>query len=165
MSLEKAKLKAHVLHTVGTEIEDFLESAVQGMSEQQGAARALTEAAKRISQSLSQVDRDMESGKITLSEADLVKKYINNCIGVVKNAQTGAASAMLKQQGKIDALKHCVSLLEKMHTTETQKAKHLESKENAEETTRGRPVGIHPGPSIKDRRIKESKESFDVTLT
>lgn len=161
MSFEKAKLKAQVIHSVGAEIEDLLESSVQGLHEQQGAARALTEAAKRISQTVGQIDRDMEAGKISLSEADLAKNYINQCVGIVKNAQTGAASAMVKQQGKIDALKNCVSLLEKMHASEVQKANLIMQEEKNSKTTRGRPVGIHPGPSIKERRNSEASAMLE----
>jgi len=161
MSLEKAKLRERVFHEVGVKFDDLLEEARFEAERRKGAKKALVLAAAKVTNHEQKVDQAFAQGALTQSQSDLVRKYVRQCGGIVRNLLESSQIGILEQSGSVKTLEMCVMEVKRLHEIELEKAVILEMHENGEipesDDPKDRYEGIHPGSNIKDKRIEEDK--------
>lgn len=154
MTLEKARVRAELVYHVGVEIDDLLQNAEVQLHEKRGSAKELTRVDIVIRQGILKARADLEAGRLTARESDIVVKNLAACLDQV--GATAASQEAVRQEGRCDALKGCVERLRHMHQAELDKVRTLEEHDKAgspePEVPIRRIVGTHPGPSLKTKR-------------
>lgn len=165
MNLDKAELKLLILGDLGCDFEDVKDSMVRDLHQQEGAAAALTQAAKSILALCKLVDDDIEKGRYELPEAERLKQYISRAATVCDEMSKKARVARQVAEGRVQGVDHIVKIVKKRHDAEEQKKLMLQAAIAEAEATgeevdlRSRPVGLHPGASIAQARRAEETEA------
>jgi hypothetical protein len=159
--MDKSEMKAAVLHEVGAKSEDMCEAARLDAARHEGGITALLAAAKQIAGLAAHVDRDMDEGAFAsldgpLAVAGAIKKYLSRAVAVAESGMKAEDNQRLVCEGRAQAFKLMVDNLKKLHDQEMEKSKSRQAIATGEEVV-GRPMGVHPGLSIKEqRRLEEA---------
>lgn len=162
MSIEKAELKAAVIHNYGVQADDRLEKAKLQHAIHNGAKQGLRGFAKNILALTALVDKDLEEEKLP-EEPLLVAKYAKDLLAkaslLCENAARHQENCQISSQGEIAAYTSMVEMLDKDHASEIAKAENLsqleDGDEDGDEDELSRPLGSHPGPSLAAKRKAE----------
>lgn len=170
MGVDKAVFKMAVAHDLGVKMDDLLEAAKKEHGAAEGAVNALKLAAQRLEEFQRVVDKDRDEEKITQEEANVVKKYVNQCGGIVRNMVVGAEVRFFQTQGQIAAHTKAVGEVQRYYEEERRKKEAIEhalseapnGEEKPEEVSgdekraSSRPVGVRPGESLAAQRKAET---------
>lgn len=155
MNIEKSQIKAGAVHEVGVRLDDALEGARSEVHRADGASAALERVAEACSQLTRQVDRELDEGKIAdLVTAALVKKWVERCAGVVRDARAQALVAKTQGQGKVAAMEMAVGIAKKFVDDERRKIENFQAAV-ASGALAAEDAG-RPPPSIKEQRRPEN---------
>lgn len=165
MSLDKAEIKRATFHQVGVIIDDSLEQAKKDYSVAQGANAGLIQTVKKVEALGNHVDQDLDEGKYEsmgpLEVAKIIKVYLQRAVAVMRSDAMSFEQRRLMAQGRVTAFEQTVAMTKKLHDIETRKIEVIrkDEVEVAEESSgsNGRATGIHPGMTIKQRRIAEER--------
>lgn len=157
--MDKSEMKAAVLHEVGVKSEDMCEAARLDAARHEGGISALLAAAKQIAGLAAHVDRDMDEGAFAslegpLAVAGAIKKYLSRAVAVVESGMKAEDNQRLVCEGRAQAFKLMVDNMKRLHDQEVEKSKQRQALADGESVV-GRPVGTHPGLSIKEQRLLE----------
>lgn len=167
MSKMKSEVKVATLHEMGVKLDDILEAAEREMHQLEGGKQALVGAKKRVEQHLANVDRDVQEGKLDLEQATLVKRWVSQCVHIVENLAVQAEVQAYQAQGKVLNAKQVVAVAKAMFDREKAHLTVLAEAEKAVAAGESpipqdmvgrpdaRPVGLHPGNPLADRRTVE----------
>ena len=158
--MDKSEFKAAVVNELGVKIEDMAEAAKLDVARNEGAKEALLVASKKVLDLAAHVDKDLDEGLLSeagepLVVAQLIKKYLTRAATVLESGSVSAENHKLIAQGRLQALELVVGNLGKIRDAELEKSKQRQALDAGEEVI-GRPVGTHPGMTIKQQRQLES---------
>lgn len=175
MSSFKAMLRASALHDIGEKFDDLLENAQAEVYKLEGARQALQQAKAKLELHMSNVDKDVEEGKIhSLEVAKHQKQRIIECMGILDALAKSATIGGYSARGKVEAFQSAVKATKAEHDRQKTRASELQKVEEMENKTaddmiaaatatkeeKGRRViGQHPGPSLKQQRTQATKEA------
>ena len=169
--LTKIAVKKGTIDEIGNKLDGLREEAERHSQQFEGSITSLKRAANHVLNLHKNIDADFDAGKIaegmTANEArGLLKRWIERAYGVVDNLAEQAGA--LKQQaiGKQTAFKTSIEFAKKMMEAEIIKEERFIASQNGEvigdvdKTGRpqSRPDGVHPGASIKQRRLQVVKD-------
>lgn len=158
---------------IGAKMDDFLDGAKKEFATSEGAKQALKVAASKIEEHQKTADKELDEGLLSKEEHNIVKKYINQCGGIVRNLLVSAEIQTLHAQGKMQALEAAVNFTKLVHEREEKRLKNLanlikqgdvvvedrnvteETSEQDEEKKPARKAGEHPGNPLADLRRRE----------
>lgn len=157
--MDKSEFKAAVISELGVKVEDMAEAAKLDVAKHEGAKEALVLAVRKLSELLQHVDKDLDEGLLAeagepLIVAKFIKKYLTRAAAVLESGVVSSENQRLVSQGRHQALQTVVTNMSKVRDQELEKGKQRQALAEGEET-RGRPVGAHPGLSIKEQRQLE----------
>ncbi len=160
MSIEKSEVKVAAAHEIGCRLDDALEATTKDLYRLEGAVTALKQAVQIVESIGKVVDKDMDDGRFGLEEATHIKQYLHRATLMVTNLQTNAESNRVAQTGKIQAMETAVKIAKNFKDAEDAKAQTLrtalaQARANGTSEER-RPVGGHPGLTIKEQRLAEA---------
>jgi len=166
MNFDKAQIKLLISHEIGMRMDDYLEAAKKECDGFSGAKQALQEAIKRLDQHLIKIDLDVKENRLMFEYADIVKKYVDQCGGIVRNLLIGVEVQFFQAQGKIIAFEQSVKSVKQIYDAEKIKietAKDILTQPNIDDkkSISKRVVGAHPGdPLISRRNLKVVNEDI-----
>lgn len=160
MSTEKSELKMLIIKEVGDKLEDLFDNRVKAMHYDSGYYQALLESRKAVQGLQEHFDMDVEEGTYGEEEAEKLKRYADRCSKVLLNLCQGAEKKQIASQAYVKALEVAMSIPAKMYADEERKAQRQKAYENAlsQNEIASRPVGAHPGPTIKE--LRRDSEDF-----
>lgn len=160
--LTKVAVKKGTIGELGNMLDDSREESQRLIYNFEGRIAGLKHAAKMTIQLHGNIDHDFDEGLIkeglTPNEVrKLLKRYIEKAQGVVINLAEQAEAMRLQAHGKLAAYDNAIKFSKNMFDKEKVKEENFIKAQNGEvvEGRRGkteRPVGIHPGGGVKDRR-------------
>lgn len=162
MNIQKAQLKMLTILELMKGMDESLAAAQNKLQQLRGAKTALDEAAKRVENHLTYVDRDFhKEGKITdLSTLKLIKTYVDHCGGIVRNLASKAQVEEHQTRGEILGISRSLDQLKKKHDVEQKQVRlaleHIESDILLHQPNRS--VGKHPGNPTADRKVEQLKK-------
>lgn len=171
MNLEKSQFKALVIESIGAEFDDDLESLQAKVQQYRGAADALYQASKIISDLSGKVRDELMDGKVKfdpddpLAAAKFTVSRMQDVVARLRELGDMAKVSMHKADGERDAMSTVIKKMKKMYDVEIGKVRAIEQA-RAEASERGveaeefsgrgpRLVGTHPGLPMKLRRQLE----------
>lgn len=170
MSALKSEVKAALAFELGSAYEDMLEAAKHELQRSGGQKSGLLTGRTKLEEHMKIIDRDVDSGQLTLDEAGKCKKYMVQGLNILQNLAMQAEVQAYLSQGKVQALEGVVKSTKKVYDSEQTKAKNLaeyeaavaattaatsstvEEDSDATPTPPRRPVGAHPGRSVAQVR-------------
>jgi hypothetical protein len=161
MNLEKAELKIMVVTDIGASMDDSLEAAKKDMHRQEGAVTSFGQAAKACELLCEQVNKDLDEGKISLEQAELVKLWLARAANAQRNLGRGAENLGMSASGKVSALEGAVALIDRYRRAEQLKIAEARAINPVSPETVELP-GTRPGLSIKERRLLEEKAEAEA---
>ena len=178
MTVEKAEIKIGTLQGIGNKLDDMKEGAVKEQAAAEGAVTAYKLAVPKIEALFAHVDTDIDEGKVPedgLAAAKYAKTYIRRAADIVSNMRVSAVTQSIHAQGKLAGLDASLLVTKKEVDSEIQKVKSLAAALESGTLTiedgevPERPVGVHPGNPIADRKAAESQppeppEAEDIDL-
>lgn len=164
MSRMKAEVRVTTTQALGGRFVDLFEGARVELERLRGARAALGEAARKLEAHLQVVDRDADAGELAPEERALVKRYVDQCGGIVRNLAAAAEAQVLIVQGKVVGFEQCVREVKKEHDQARARLLSLEDDASGEPAATGaegngeaRPArgsGEHPGDPLEARRTE-----------
>lgn len=178
MSIDKSELKMLTIASMGSKIDDFLEDQQKLLHQARGAGEAFDHISREINkQIMSAISKDIDDGKYeTLEHPTEIKRWVARCSELAAHLSLITKERQIKIQGGIDQLNKVIEFMRKEHEAERNKKELLRKAAegrivNDAESTDGtiipmrRPTGVHPGMSVKARRLIQAKTaSEDVEL-
>lgn len=170
MNIQNAEAKIGAVHEVGCRLDDSLEAATKDLYRAEGAASAVKQIVSLLENLMITVDKDVskliDEGTLDLEQAKLVKGFMDKARLQVANLSSNAENNKIVQSGKVQAFQQAVQVAKKFKDDEMNKLKMLadaitsgkvkKTEEGLVHTGEGmRPEGVHPGMSIKERRLAE----------
>ena len=76
MSAQKTELRKAAIHEVGTRLDDALEASRADQHRMEGGLKAAQVAFERVGQFIGTINGDMDSGKLDIVQAKMVKGYL-----------------------------------------------------------------------------------------
>ena len=172
MSIRTAELKAMVTNELGASFEDLLEATRVETHRWEGSKRAFKQGADAVIGLLSHIKKDADEELVEPAVAEYAQKYLMRASEALKNLRVQAEAMELKVKGKVEGLQLVVDLTKKVHDQSVSHADVLKEREKALESGdeellqtfrgRGRPVGAHPGESIRHQRDREAAAETTV---
>jgi len=182
--LHKIEVKIGCLKEVGTKLDDFKEKCEKEQNMLEGAIRECTTISNHIAKLHAFVDKDLEKGVITgamqpLQIASYVKRYISRAVETVSTYSETLKTKQIQQASEEKAFTKSIEFVKKLFEQEHTKINNIQeavSKGDAVIDSIGdvkqtlkdeqgnvinlkgrsrRPVGVHPGKSIKARRLEK----------
>lgn len=153
MSVLKSEMKQAITHDIGVRVEDAMEVAKRELAVLEGRQAAFADGAKAVEALLGHVDKDVEAGTYDLLVADHVKRYIQRGAQALINLAQQAANYRIAQTGVVRGFDTTVKLLKGIIEEEERKKQAALTAEA--DSKAQRPVGEHPGLSVKERRLAE----------
>ena len=151
MSAAKSEIKMGTIAELGSKLDELHLRAEKEVTQCEGAKSALIEATKKIEQHMSYVDKDRDEGKLSNEEASMVKKYVQQCMGIVNNLATVAEVRLFQASGKMQSAESAIKLARGMFDLEKRKLDAYNAAQEDEEIT-GRLPGQRPEDPFADRR-------------
>lgn len=170
MSTLKAQIKIGTINELGNKLDDFKEVAEKEIPRCEGYDRCLKELEDGLQSIFERVDIERDEGKFdevkeALEVAKIVKQFLTRVQGSIVNLRLRNEKVRFIAEGKVLGLKASIDAAKKMMDAEVQKVQDLETAARTgtvvveEDGTpvhqgdlRGRPVGVHPGDPLADRR-------------
>lgn len=115
MTPAKIETKLETTFEIGAKLDDMLEGARREFHQNEGAKNALGLAAKRLEEHQKVADKELDEGLMDKEQHNIVKKYVDQCGGIVRNLFITAEIQMLQAQGRVSALEAAVGIVKKMH--------------------------------------------------
>ena len=161
MSLEKAELKMLMLQDLGNKFDDVLEEMGRDQCRTEGASKALSQAATVIAQLATLVDDDLDKERYDIETATRIKQYISRATTQVSDMASAMTRNKLVAQGRREGIAQVVQMTKKEYDREEAKKKAIEKASEdpsliAQDGLSRRLTGVHPGPTIKQRRLADS---------
>ena len=165
MSATKTELKILMLHEQGVRVDDMLEAAYRRQAAHDGAKQALRTVAKNVASLATNVDQDLQSGKVAVDDplkvAEYAKKMIERAATMLMGAAQHQENCQLSAAGEISAYTSLVASLKKEMTSEQAK---LDAQNQPQASSNGRHVtGTHPGNGIAAQRRAEEAAAAAAT--
>jgi len=159
VSIEKSELKAALAHSFGCDADDDLEAARRDVLRATGRGQAAQVMAHEITKIISKLDGDMDTDEPPFRQMEdyaKAKHYLGACLAQAATLGKQSDNLRLQMEGKVMAFEHTITRLSKIKEAEERKASAIKEAESATaESSRGRPLGSHPGPSIAAQRKAE----------
>lgn len=172
MTVSKSDIKMFTIANLGAKIDDLLEDQHKLLQQAKGAGDACghlsTEITKQI---LGALNKDIDAGKYeSLEHPTEIKRWIVRCSELASHLAIIAKEKEIRLRGGIDQLTRVIDFMKKEHEAEKNKKELLlkasEGKVINDETNEGegtvipmrRPMGVHPGLSIKARRRMQEND-------
>lgn len=172
MNIQKSEVKIALTKEFGKQLDEKKKAAVKEQHAMAGELRALKVAAKKVSDLMTHVDKDLKEGKINefLGEPMLVAKYAKrqyqHAVGVIDNLATQAEISAHRCAGLEIGFRQSCEFIEKMHNDELRKLESLQKAidEGKVKLVEGELVvsdgerkgpGGHPGEPMKAKRLAE----------
>lgn len=169
MSVEKAEIKIGTIKGIGNKLDDIREGVAKERSEHDGAVTAYKAAVPMIEALFKHVDTDIDEGKVpedgALATAKYAKTYIRRAADVLNNLRITSVTASLQAQGKLAGLDASILVAKKEVDAEIKKIEALAAALGTgtltveDDDVPERPVGVHPGNPIADRKAEEPADS------
>lgn len=163
MTIEKSELKVAWIETQGLQADDRVEALRADFYRADGAVKAMEEASRKIEQDVfARFKKDVDAGTIPNDPAQAAHKYLMTCLHYLQHLAKNGASKLPILQGQMQEAQLLVDRLAKERDTEKAKIQALKQTEKepdpedspAQEKSGPRPVGVHPGPSLKAQRTQ-----------
>src|SRR4030042_5893882 len=176
MNIEKSKVKLLVVESIGNDVEDNVEAAQVKVHKYQGAGEGRSQASKIISEMSARAKDDLLNEKSildptdTLAAAKFVVAQMQIIVSKIHELSENARIAAIKAEGERVGYDQVVKKVKKVFDDEVTKLKAFEAQlaEGKVVNQEGilthvgegsRPVGTHPGPTLKMRRQAEEATS------
>lgn len=145
MSVEKAELRAQVMHELGVRFDELHDSSQAAAHRAEGAEAALRESSELLSQQLhAAVDKEIEAGRLDLERGAIAKQWVTRASAFLSQLATKAQQVVPTQRGHAQGVSFIVEYLKRLHDAEIKQADQLRQR-NTEEEFR----------SIKEERLQE----------
>ena len=156
MGLDKSDIKLAMLHELGTKFDDLLEGIHVERQRAEGAAAALIQAAKAVTQVATLVDNDVDKDRYDLETATKIKEYVARCAALLDSMALASRNQKMANLGRVEGMSLAVKIIKKEHDSET--VKQISMDEAAEEAADivDRIIGQRPPPTLKQRRQAEA---------
>lgn len=170
MSILKSEVKIGAVHEIGCRLDDNLETVTKDMHKSDGIVSALSQAVGIVDALNREADKEINEGNMDLEVGSKVRSYLSRASSTL-NAQLKAAEQNKNViAGKVQAFQHAVQVTKKYKDEEMSKLQVLQAalakgflrQDDSGETVKSdensaRPDGVHPGLSLKQRRIAEER--------
>jgi hypothetical protein len=188
--LHKIEVKVDCLNEVGSKLDDFKESCEKELTMLKGAIRESDVFKTKIAMLHGHVDKDLDKGVINgitqpLQIASYVKRYISRAVETVGACCDTLKTQEIQEAAKVKAHERSIEYTKKLLDQELKKIQNIkesigkghtvldslgEIKSNLKDEHgnviplkgRKRPTGVHPGRSLKSRRLqKQANNEFN----
>jgi len=189
--LHKIEVKIGCLNEVGAKLDDFKEKCEKEQHMLEGAIRECTTISNYLTKLHAFVDKDLEKGVIKgitqpLQIASYVKRYISRAVETVSTYSEMLKTQQIQQASEEKAFTKSIEFVKKLFEQEHTKINNIQEavakgdavidsigdvKQNLKDEQGNvihlkgrskRPVGVHPGKSLKARRLeKQMRKELD----
>jgi len=169
VSVEKAQIKMSTAHEIGARLDDVLEATERDALRIEGGVEWIARAVVLAATAQKRVEVDVDSGKMDLETAKLVKDAIGRLGADLSKLGAQAGAELHGTRGKAAGLNAAVAVAKQAFEVEKAKAEAItraEAAEAADELAKAagalpdpaaeprRVTGRRPGPSMKAKRGK-----------
>jgi arginyl-tRNA synthetase len=170
MNVDKADIKIFTAHEIGVRLDDLLESNTKEMHRLEGGVLQLKRAADSVSALMKVVDQEMDEGKFDLEQAKTIKRFVERAHQMVTNLMIQTDNNRIIWQGRLQGFEASVEAVKKFQDAESKKVEALRAALAAKKAAlvdgehemvdadAGRPDGVRPAMTIKQRRLLEEAE-------
>jgi hypothetical protein len=179
MSLDRVRLKIEILEELGLKADDRLESLTAETHRLEGAAKAFDTGRQKIETDVfARFKRDIDEGKVPQDPNEAVDRYLRTCIHYFQHLATQANAQIPVMKGRVQEATASVTRFKEQQNEEKLKIVAAESALAAGTVRKNedgelevvpqegrpapRPVGVHPGPSLKALRLAEEQAEAAV---
>jgi hypothetical protein len=188
--LTKIEMKLGCLNEIGVKLDDFKENCEEEITMLKGAVREFKTVKEKIATLHGHVDKDLDNGTINgklqpLQISSYVKRYISRAVETVGAYSDTLNTRQIQQASESKAHKRSIDYVKKLVDQEKLKAQNIQKaldkghvvldsfgdvKPSMKDEQgnviplkgRKRPTGVHPGKSIKARRLqKQANNEID----
>lgn len=174
MSLDRVRLKIELLEEMGLKADDRVEALTSELHRMEGMARAFALGREKIEKDVfARFKKDIDEGKVPQDPFEAVNRYLQTCIHYLKHLQDHTNAQVPVMGGRVQEATEHVGRLKKSQEEEQAKVTAAEAAQAAgtvrtneegelevvpqEGRPAPRPVGVHPGPSLKAQRLAEEQ--------
>lgn len=170
---EESRISVSLISKVGCKIEEMIENAEHSKWRAVGAREALLKHVDNLIAFAKAVDDELQKSIPDIETAELIKSWLFKAITATKNFADHYVNVELGIIGEISGHKTTHDLLQKLMKEIQEKERNLreslkkgdiiedESGNLIAKPGRRRPVGVHPGKSIKKIRLEKEKPKSD----
>lgn len=166
----KSEVKIGAVHEIGCRLDDNLESITKDLYRAEGTASVWSQVLSTVESLNRNVDKEIDDGKIDLETATNVRRYLSQLLNIASASTKQAEQNKAATSGKVQALQMAIQITKKYKDEELAKLQVLQvamekgfvkQAENGElvKEEGPRPEGVHPGMSLKQKRLAEEKAS------
>lgn len=164
----KSEVKIGAVHEIGCRLDDNLESITKDLYRAEGTASVWSQVLSTVESLNRNVDKEIDDGKIDLGTATNIRRYLSQLLNIASASTKQAEQNKAATSGKVQALQMAIQITKKYKDEELAKLQVLQTaieKGFVKRTDDGelvreegpRPEGIHPGMSLKQKRLAEEK--------
>lgn len=168
----KSEVKIGAVHEIGCRLDDSLDGMIKDLYRTEGASSVWTQILAMIETMNRNVDKEIDDGKIDLETASNIRRYLNQLINTLTTSNKQAEQNKAAMTGKVQALQLAIQITKTYKDEEMNKLQVLQAaiakgyvkptEDGSLVNTEGpRPEGIHPGMSLKQKRLAE--QSLQIT--
>lgn len=174
MSLDRVQLKIDILEELGLGADDRVEALTAETHRLEGAAKAFDTGREKIEKDVfARFKRDIDEGKVPQDPYEAVDRYLRTCIHYLLHLSTHTKAQIPVMKGRVQEATDTVSRYKALQNEEKLKVSAAQAalaagtvKTNEEGDLEvvpqegrpsPRPVGVHPGPSLKVLRLAEEQ--------
>ena len=164
----KSEVKIGAVHEIGCRLDDSLESITKDLYRAESSASVWMQVLSTLESLNRNVDKEIDEGKINLETATNIRRYLSQLINSTSASVKQAEQNKAASSGKVQALQMAIQITKKYKDEELAKLQVLQvaiEKGFVKQVGGGelireegpRPEGIHPGMSLKQKRLAEEK--------
>ena len=158
MGVTAASLKIGIFENFSKKLYEKADEASYKIHDYTGQAKAFIKAEKKVNDITQEVSQLSKDGKLTIDEAKLIVKYLMEASKHFHEQSEETARSAIVAEGKAAGLIAAAKESAKEHdkaAEDLEKFKNIDKFVNVDGPGSARPVGTHPGPSLKTQRQAE----------
>ena len=166
MNVLKSEVKIGAVHEIGCRLDDSLENITKDLYRTEGAASVWSQVLSMLESTNRNIDKEIDEGKLSLEVAKQIRDHLRQLINSVSTSNKIAEQNKAAVSGKVQALQMAIQItktykdeeMNKLHVLQAAIAKgYVKPTENGEFVSSDgpRPDGVHPGMSLKQKRLAE----------
>ncbi len=174
-TIQTAKVKILTAEAIGADLEDLREAAQRREYNAEGGKDALVQSEKPLRSLLEHLKKDFDESLVPkgLDDPDKLQAYVRKWIGralqIMSDLAVIQSNNRIAAAGAVSAYSKAMGVPEKMRDIERNKMQAVldamaqeangAADEDLDLRPQARPVGVKPGPTLRNRRAKKKKAS------
>lgn len=159
-SIIKTEVAANAVFDVGERLDDALEQAKLETARWEGSQQQLARCSKQMEIILSEVDKEVESGKLDLEQAGIIKTWMGRLINIPEVMSQNASNLVLVAKGRIEGCEKAIQLVKATYDMHMTKLNAMQNAIAIEDNHGNVVPLVEDGkpPPLKIRRLSEASK-------